>query len=460
MPKPSLKPMRHQLVSLKHDEQNPVVYDTSEPGTGKTAVRIWAFERRHKRDKKRALVLAPRSLLQAVWGSDFKKFAPHLKVSIAYAANREAAFDTPADVYVTNHDAAKFLARKTPAWFKKMNFGELIADELTAFKHHSSQRSRAIRKIAKHFKQRKGLTGTPNTVSITDVWHQALILDDGARLGQSFFAFRNTCCEPEQVGANVNALKWHDKPGIEEVVFGQLSDITVRHMLDDCADIPKNHHHAVPYTLTGKQLRMYNDLEQAQILHFGGTKLTAVNAAAVATKLLQVASGAVYTSSGEYEVIDSARYELVMDLAQERTKSLIFFLWKHQRDLLAKEIAARGLNYAIVDGETSDQDRASVQHRYQNGLLDGILAHPKTMAHGFTLTAGTSTIWASPTQNLEWYDQGSRRQRRIGQTHKTETITVLSDTKVEEAVYADLQAKDGRMSNFLNLFHASTKEYA
>jgi SNF2 family DNA or RNA helicase len=454
--RPSLKPMKHQVKSLAHDAKNRVVYDTSEPGTGKTAVRIWGFERRHKRNGKAMLVLAPRSLLKAVWEKDFRKFAPGLRVSVAFAANKQQAFAADADVYVTNHDQVKWLAQQKPSFFKR--FGELVVDEITAYKHHNSQRSKAVKKICKHFEQRKGLTGTPNTVSITDVWHQMLILDDGKRLGNQFFAFRASVQDAEPVPRVANAYNWTDKEGSEEAVFGLLSDVVVRHMLDDCADIPKNHHHQIEYTLPPKQQRVFDDMARSSLLLLPGAKITAVNAAAVATKLLQIGSGAVYTQHGEYSVIDEDRYSLVMDLAEARKQPLIFFLWKHQRDMLVKQIKARHLNYAIIDGDSSDQDRADAESMYQRGLLDGIAAHPKTMAHGFTLTAGTSTIWASPTQNLEWYDQGSRRQRRIGQTEKTETITVLADNDVERAVYADLLAKDARMSNFLGLFHMNTVE--
>jgi len=133
-------------------------------------------------------VLAPRSLLRSVWVNDFAKFAPQYKVSVADAANRDKAFAVDADVYVTNTDAAKWLAEQKPAFFKR--FSELAVDESTAYKHHTSQRSKAIAKIAGYFKYRCCMTGTPNGNSITDVWHQVMILDGGKRLGNSFYRFR------------------------------------------------------------------------------------------------------------------------------------------------------------------------------------------------------------------------------------------------------------------------------
>ena len=400
--------------------------------------------------------------MRSVWQADFKKFAPGLRVSVAPAHERGVAFSEVADVYITNHDAVKWLALQKPAFFK--NFGELIVDESTAFKHHTSKRSKAVAKIAKYFNRRTLMTGTPNTLSITDVWHQAFILDGGVRLGPSYYSFRNSVCQPGQVGRSEHAIKWRDRDGAEEAVFNQLDDIVIRHKLDDCADIPPNHHYTLPYTHSPKQQKAFDDMQQTQIMLLDSaakqpTSVIAVNAAAVATKLLQIASGAVYTSPDVYTVIDPSRYELVMDLVEQRKHPLVFFLWKHQRDLLVKEAESRKLKYAVIDGTTSDDKRRQIEQGYQAGLYDVLIGHPKTVAHGFTFTKGTSTIWTSPTQNLEWYDQGSRRQRRLGQTEKTQTITVLANNDVEHAVYADLQEKNSRMNNLLSLFETLKQKY-
>lgn len=452
------KPMTHQAKSLKHNDKTPIVFDTSDAGTGKTGVRIWAFAKRRAKGGGCMLVIASRSLLQNAWGNDLHKFAPHLTYSIARAANRDAAFAANADVYITNHDAAKWLAKQKPAFFKK--FSELVIDESTAFKHHTSQRSKAMAKVAKHFKYRAALTATPNSNSITDVWHQALLLDGGARLGTQFFAFRSTVCTPTQVGNMANAIKWTDKDGAEEAVFGLLSDITVRHRRADCIDLPPSHQYTVPYELSPKQRRDYDALERSSILSLQTGNVTAINAAAVATKLLQVASGAVYDGTGHYHVVDTGRYDLVLDLCEERPHALVFFLWKHQRDLLTAEADRRGKSFGLLDGNTSDRDRNQLVSAYQAGQYDILFAHPKSAAHGLTLTRGTSTIWTSPTYDLEIFVQGSSRQNRIGQKNKTETIVVVAPGTLDEKVYERMNEKNGRMSNLLDLFSLSTEEMA
>ena len=402
------------------------------------------------------LVLAPRSLLRSVWANDIRKFAPQLRVSVADASNRAAAFEADADVYVTNIDAVKWIAEQKSVFFKR--FDELVIDESTAYKHHTSQRSKSVSKISKFFKNRCCLTGTPNSNSITDVWHQAFILDGGARLGNSFYRFRDSVCTPTQVGRNANALKWADKEGAEEAVFSLLSDIVVRHKFEDCVDIPANHQYVLDYELTPKQMRSYTELETTQLLTLRGKSpaILAINAAAVATKLLQVASGAVYDGLGGYQVIDNSRYEMVLDLVEQRKHSLVIFLWKHQRDALVAEAAKRGVNYAVLDGETSDKRREEIVQGFQAGVYQVIFGHPKTVAHGYTLTRGTATIWASPTYDLEHFKQGSKRMHRIGQTQKTETIIIVAKGTIDEKAYELMEGKNARMTNLLDLFGTLT----
>lgn len=452
-----IEAMAHQKVSQTHGRKNLIVLDASDPGTGKTFVRITLFAERRRKRGGCLLVLAPKSLLTSAWANDFAKFAPDMKVVVATAENRAAAFAEDADVYITNVDAVKWVAQQKKPFFAK--FSELVIDESTAYKHHTSQRSRSAFKIAAHFKYKACLTGTPTGNSITDIWHQIALLDGGARLGPSFFAFRSQVSEPVQVGRKTNMINWVDKEGAEEAVFGLISDITIRHKLDECTDIPQQHIYTVPFKMAKKQRKLYDDLFDTQLLIMAAGKLTAINAAAVTTKLQQVASGAVYDNDRVAHVIDDSRAEMVLDLVEARKTCLVFFFWQHQRDQLVKAAEARGLSYCVIDGDTSDADRNAYVMRYQAGHYKVMFAHPVTTAHGVTLTAGTTTIWASPTSNLEWFKQGNARQRRIGQKAKTEVIVVIADDSVEERIYHEmLMPKDVRMTNLLDLFTINTKE--
>ncbi len=423
-----------QKISLAFEEKNNIVFDMSEPGTGKTRVRLEAFAKRRARKGGCALVIAPKSILDVAWQADCEKYTPWLKVVCAYAENREEAFNTDADIYVTNHDAVKWLAKQKPAFFKR--FDTLIIDESGAFKHHTSQRSKAINKIKIHFKVRIAMNGTPMAISVLDVWHQAFIIDDGKRLGKSFYAFRSAVCTPEQQGRLPNMVKWVDKEGAETVVADLLKDISLRHVLQN---LPENRNYKVLFKMPAKQHRAYLEMEKTAILQVKKGEIRAINAASVRTKLLQIASGAVYESEDTYHVIDDARYKLIADLVEARKFCVVFFEWKHQRDLLIKEFKARDITYTIIDGDVKGrkQRREAVQH-FQGGFYKVVLAHRQSAAHGLTLTKGTSTIWASPTPNLEHWLQGNKRIHRSGQTEKTETINVLAKGTIEEHVYDDV----------------------
>lgn len=435
----------HQQKSIEFARGKPAVFDASDPGTGKTRVHIELIRPR----RTKTLVLAPKSLLRNAWANDLRKFAPELMYSVATADNREKAFRVDADVYITNHDAAKWLAEAKPSFFRKFDGGTLLIDESNAYKHHTSQRSKAIGKITKYFDFRACLNGTPNTNGILDVWHQYKLLDDGQRLGKSFYAFRNAVCQPEQNGPLPNMVKWVDRPGAETAVADLVSDITIRHRFEDCVDIPPNHLYTVPFVLNPSHRAKYNVMKEAAILPLREGTVSAINAASVATKLLQIASGAVYESEGVYHLIDGDRYELVMDLLEPRDHSLVFFQWKHQRDELVRRAEERGYSYVILDGETTDRERESIVQQFEAGYYKAMFAHPKSTAHGLTLVKARTTIWPSPTYNLEFFYQGNKRIYRIGQTEKTETIVIIGEDTTDERVFRVLTEKGGRMDALL-----------
>ena len=452
------KAMKHQNYSLTRMAESDIIFDMSDPGTGKTYVQVAAFARRRRKSRVggKALVLATRSLLHAAWFCDIRKFAPDMKVSIAYAKNRAEAMHADADIYVTNHDAVKDLLKYPPAFWK--DFDTLIIDESTAFKHHTSQRSKAVSKLAhKHFRYRTCMSGTPMSNGILDLWHQVFILDEGKRLGGSYYGFRNAACTPTQIGNNVNAVKWEDKEGVDVVVADILKDITIRHKFEDCVDIPENYRHAVPFQMEKKHAAAYQEMQDYHYVQLKKTGVSAVNGAVVYGKLLQIASGAVYDDAGNYTLIDSSRYSLVLDLVEEREHSIVFFNWEHQKHELVKEATKRGLTHAVFDGGTTDSSRSRIVVDYQEGKYQVLFAHPASAGHGLTLTRGTATIWASPTYNLEHFLQGLKRVHRIGQTKRTETIVVVAEGTIDEKVWEVCQVKDAKQGQLLTMLKDELK---
>ena len=444
----------HQEETLKFirnrvDAGEGRVFDASDPGTGKTRPAIGAFAERRKNGGGKALVLAPKSILQPAWGDDIGKFFPGISYICCYASNRKKAFDMDVDIYVTNHDAVSWMTKNLkPSYWE--DFDTIIVDESTAFKNPQALRSKSLRKLVKQFDYREIMTGTPNPNSVTEFWHQIMLLDDGESLGTSFWGFRSAVCEPVQVGPGRYHIKWVDKMGAESVVYDMIEHMTIRHPRGECPNYGEPY--KMFYALPPKAKKKYDEMvELAVTMLDSGELLQATQASAVHQKLMQMASGAVYKARDKYEVIDTGRYELVLDLVEARDQCLVGFLWKHQREELVKEAKKRKLTYAVIDGTTKDRERTEAVKEFQAGRIKVLFAHPQSAGHGLTLTAGTTCIWASPSYNAEHFIQFNARINRSGQDEKTETILLCARGTIDEQVYDKLDGKLSSMELLLEL---------
>jgi len=399
----------------------------------------------------------------SAWGLDIERFAPELTFSIASAEQREQAFTISTDVVILNTDGVRWLAdKKHPKRMALLKgFDHLIVDESTAYKEPNSQRSKAMVKVSRCFTHRYLMTGTPNPNSVTELWNQAFIVDGGKRLGESYYKFRNAAQVPTQIGPGTQHLRWDDKPGIAPVVDELIRDITIRHAFEDVmTHVPANFRETKAFTLNKKTKALYDQMEASAIIELGEKVISAVHAASIRTKILQIASGALYTGAedGGYEVVDRQRYELIAEIVAERAHSLVFFNWRHQRDELVTEFKKAGITYAVIDGSvTAHGAREAVVADYQAGKYQTLLLHPRTGAHGLTLTCGTTTIIASPIYEADLLQQAIARIHRGGQTKVTNTILVRAEGTVEELVYDKLFGKEARMGDLLGLLKARKK---
>lgn len=445
----------HQLVSKGLFSTTPFGLDFADPGTGKTRVHVELFAER--KNHKRMLVVCPLSLMQPAWGVDISLYAPRLSVAYAVAGDREDAFHSGADVVVINTDGVKWLANNMHLL---ADFDHLVIDELSYFKHPNSQRSKAMLKISRKFAYRYGMTGTPNPNTVMELWHQALIIDGGKRLGQSYYQLRNASQQAEQVGPKAQHLKWTDKPGMDDAFAVLLKDITVRHKFEEVmTHVPPNHRQPYYLDLPRKLRKIYDKFEaDAYVLLENGRRITTAQAGAVRQKLLQICSGAVYTredDESDYEVLDTSRYALVADLVAGRSHSVTFFNWRHQQEQLSREFKARGIEFAMIDGGTKVETRNDIVRDFQAGNLQTVAMHYKTGAHGLTLTRGDTTFFCSPIYEADYFKQAKHRIYRGAQDKPTNTVTMEANSTVERYVYDQLFQKTERLGNFLDML----KEY-
>lgn len=456
----ALKPFDHQLRTAAFIAAHDSVLDFSDPGTGKTASSLLAFaDYKELGGEGRMLVFAPKSILETAWCDDCIKFTPQLSICAAYAQNRKAAFEYGTNIVVTNHDAATWVL-KNPDTLK--GFTWLWVDESTAYKNHTSQRSKAMAKISllPQWTKRGAMTGTPyGNGGLLGLWHQVFIVDHGSHLGAKYYQFRHTTHEPQMNPAMPTVQDWVEKEGARDTVADILSDITIRHVFEECTDIPENSMTTREYTLPKKLRQHYDIMLEAALLQIEEGEVQAIHAAAVANKLLQIASGAVYSSDREQLVLDTTRNELVAELCAERDHTVVAFHWKHQRDGLIKALGAAGIStdeIAIIDGEYNKNNsvRAQVVRDFQKGHYRVILLHPRSAGHGLTLTRAATTIWTSPTGDAELWEQLNRRIYRTSQTRKTETILIQAKDTMEQRVYDRLMGRVEGQINFFELLQS------
>lgn len=438
--------------------------DFSDPGTGKTAAHLALYARRAGRG--RCLVTCPSTLMESAWAADITKFFPQLTYTLAYADRRFEAFEIDSDIVIMNIDGVKALTKKYPTARQLrrflQDFDHLIMDEVEGYKHGSSARSRSMVKVSREIDYRFGLSATPNPQSVTELWHPALIVDRGKRLGTSFSAFRNAMQTPVQVGPQANHLQWHDKDQAIELTNIMLQDITVRHSFEEVmTDVPPNHVDMKYTFLPPKLMKLYAQLEKTMEMRLqSGEYISVTHASSLRQKLLQLCSGAIYSDGdtdgeGGYELLDTYRYQLVADLVEERQHSVTFFNWRHQRDELERQFKARGITYALIDGTVPQRARPGIVEAYQRGEYRTLLVNYKTGAHGLTLTRGTSCIICSPIYEPNYFKQTIHRIYRGGQTEITNTLLICAKGTVEELVYDKLRAGTLRMQDFLKLVQES-----
>ncbi len=439
-----LNPFKHQQVTTQFILDQPRCLNTSDPGTGKTRSVLDAFDKLNTLHKK-LLVIAPLSILEASWGDDIKKFTPHLTYAFSYAKNRHEAFTADVDIVITNHDAVKWLVKNQH--FLK-DFTMVCIDEFTAFKNKDSQRSKAALRIMHNFERRVAMSGTPNANSIVDIWHPTLMIDDGQRLGTRFYGFREQVCTSQYNGfGNV----WTDKDDAELTVAAALGDINIRYELEECLDMPEHSTSFRYVTLPKKVMAQYQTLMNDSVLYTGAGTINAINAGVLVRKLLQLCTGSIYDSNGEAQNLHKGRYELVMDLVNERAHSVVAFNWRHERDQLVQLADAQKVSYEVIDGDTPAEKRTDIVQRFQAGQIKVLFCHPQSAGHGLTLTKANTTIWCSPTYNAEHFQQFNRRIYRAGQTQKTETILIAAKETWETDVYQKLESKLNRMEELLTV---------
>jgi SNF2 family DNA or RNA helicase len=445
------KPFESQKITAGVLTTNARVFVLSEPGCGKTRAVLYAFDfLRRTGAAKTMLVTSPLSTLEAVWENEVRAHFPHLTVRVVYgdADTRARLLASDADIYVINHDAMR-------------NFGKLLLtrqfdvvtiDELTAFKNANAQRTKAMMAFTERANFVWGLTGTPTAQGPMDAHGQI------------------RCVRPENAPVSakrwqmmtmlqVSKFRWVPRANANEIVFNAMLP-AVRFTREQVFELPPCFTVPRDTAMSAKQSKVFKMvLEKLRADLDDGTRITAVNAGVMLNKALQVASGFIYDANRNTHPLDpQPRLDsLVEVLADRRGKFLVFCPFTAGVNIIHDELTKRGFKVGKVTGATPAAVRNGLYARFQNPFAsdedeDGIVAHPRTMSHGLTLTEADMVVWAAPVNSVETYQQANARITRPGQTRK-QMIVQLSGCALERRAYARLEAGISLQQNVLELFN-------
>lgn len=406
-------------------------------GLGKTVITLTAVNELiyDRFEVSRVLVIAPKRVAEDTWTREHKKWdhLRELRISkvLGTAAQRLRALEQDADVYVIGRDNVVWLVDH---YSKKKHwpFDMIVIDELSSFKNPQAKRFRALRKTLGVTQRVVGLTGTPSPNGLMDLWAQVYLLDRGERLGQTIGAYREKYFRAGARNGYV-VYKWEPLKGAKEKIEEKISDICVSMSAADYLTLPKRIDNVIPVSLSESEMKLYKQMEADQLLQIDDTDVVALNAAAVMTKLLQIANGSVYSMDGTVVNIHGAKLEALQEIIDTTDSPvLVFYSYKHDLTKIMNAIPSA----RILNGANDIKD-------WNDGKVQVLLAHPASVGYGLNLQEGGHTIvWYGLTWSLELYQQANARLYRQGQDKPVIIHHLIAEGTVDEQAMNALQHKD------------------
>lgn len=342
---------------------------------------------------------------------------------------RLKALDETADIYVINRENVPWLVEH---YGKKWPFDMVVIDELSSFKNPQSKRFRQLRRVMPLVHRVIGLTGTPTPNGLIDLWSQIFLIDRGERLGATLGLYRSTYFTPGRRNG-YTVFNWDLIRGADKLILNKISDICISMSAKDYLELPERIDNVIYVPLDDKEEKLYRKMEKEQILSLGEDEISALNAAAVMTKLLQIANGRVYTDTGEVVRVHDAKLDALSEIIEASDSPvLVFYSFKHDLDGIKEKISTA----RMLKTEEDIKD-------WNNGKIPVLLAHPASVGYGLNLQDGGHTIvWYGLTWSLELYQQANARLHRQGQNKPVIIHHLVGRGTVDEQVMRALKKKD------------------
>lgn len=453
-------PFRTQVITAAMLTMQARAFVLSEMGTGKTRATLHAANfMMLNGDIKRALVIAPLSTLVHVWDREIFQYFNHRSTGVLHGtrAQRLKVLAQDLDFYIINHDGVETIL---PELIARQDIDLIVVDELASFRNARTDRWKTLNTLinggmkkgtAIPIAARKfawGLTGSPTPNEPSDAWGQCRLLAPN-KVPPFFKQFKR------QTMTQVSQFKWIPRPEANDIVFEAMQP-AVRYKRDECVELPDTIYQNRPVGMSAEQDRVYKELMKKLKLGFQEGTVTAANEGVLFSKLLQIASGYVYTSDRKVVKLNNdSRVDNLLEILDEAEGKVIVFVdFIHAANELQDILLKQKVRSSLVTGDTPANARNHIFNAFQTQALPRVLvAHPKCMAHGLTLTAANTIVWFTPTTSHETYDQACARITRPGQTRKS-LIVHLTGSPVEAKLYRRLQQKASIQGALLEMFES------
>lgn len=386
---------------------------------------------------RKVLIIGPLRVARDTWPSEIEKWEHlrHLRYSVAVgsAEERVTALQADADIYIINRENVDWLVSN-----RIFDFDMIVIDELSSFKNHQSKRFKALMKVRPKVKRIVGLTGTPASNGLMDLFAEFRLLDMGERLGRFIGQYRNEYFKPDKQNGYI-VYSYKPLPDAEERIYEKISDITVSMKAVDHLKMPKLISNEYSVKMSESEKEKYKELKEELILEVQDTEITAANAAALSNKLCQMSNGAIYDDDGEIIPIHNRKLDALEDIIESANGKpvLVAYWFKHDRTRIAERLHKLGIVYQEIKSAESIK-------KWNSGKLQAALIHPASAGHGLNLQSGGNfLVWFGLTWSLELYQQTNARLWRQGQQSETVVIQhIVTKGTVDEKILKALKKKD------------------
>lgn len=445
----------YQKYAVKFIEEHKIAALLLDMGLGKTITTLTAINNLiyDLFEVRKVLIIAPLRVARDTWSAEVQKWdhLKHLRYSVAVgtAEERTEALKADADIYIINRENVDWLVSNTT-----FDYDMLVIDELSSFKNHQSKRFKALMKVRPKVKRIVGLTGTPASNGLMDLFAEFRLLDMGERLGRFIGQYRNEYFKPDKQNGYI-VYSYKPLPDTEERIYEKISDITVSMKAVDHLKMPELVSAEYTVKMSDTEKEKYKELKDELILEVQDTEITAANAAALSNKLCQMSNGAIYDDSGEIIPIHSRKLDALEDIIESANGKpvLVAYWFKHDRTRIAERLSKFGIFYQEIKSAQSIKN-------WNSGKLQVALIHPASAGHGLNLQAGGNfLVWFGLTWSLELYQQTNARLWRQGQESETVIIQhIITRGTVDEKILKTLTEKDKTQTALMSAVKAELEE--